>query len=174
MTRAIDGRAIAVILAGAFALACGGGDGDGPDAGPASATLGTGIDAFEPLAAGQDLFIVQGPQGGYHFFVSVSATGVVAGNPDDLSDDRNPTTTFRAFAGGQRVDLDAADFTQGLRPIPETGGVGMIGRLLILDIQSDDELAGATVRIEVTVRDTAGAAAGDERTVVGVPHPDNR
>lgn len=152
--------------------ACGGGD-DVADAGPAVAELGTGIDGFEPITNGQDLFVVQGPQGGYHFFGSVTATGVEPGNPDDLSDPRNPNTVFRVFRGDARVDLDASDFTQGLRPVAGTGGVGMVGRLVILDITDDAQLDGVEVRIEVEIRDVNGATARDQRTVIAVPHPNN-
>ncbi|MBP6631203.1 MAG: hypothetical protein KBG28_02955 [Kofleriaceae bacterium] len=168
------------MLAAMLALAgCGAGDdGGAADAptGPAEVELGTGDLVFEPITTGQDFQVVQGPQGGYHFVVSMRTRGVVAGNPDRLGDPSNPTTSFRAFAaiGGAAVDLDASSFTQGLDPaVGSPGAFEMLGRLLILRIADDDELVGMDVRLTVEVTDVAGRSARDERTVRVIPHPAN-
>ncbi len=142
------------------------------DAGPPSLELGTGSSEFEALADGDTIFIVQGPQGGYHFFGSLHARNMVPGDSEDLSDPRNPQTTFEAFVGDARVDAMASSYKQGLR---EQGGVAeMIGRQVILDILDDDELDGATVRFRVTVEDADGVVLSDERTLTAVKHPGNQ
>jgi len=151
---------------------CGGGD-DGPDAGPPALTLGTGFEGFEPLADGADVWIIQGPQGGFHFIGSIRASGIETGNPDDLRDPSNPTTEFSVFRGTDRVDLGAANYTQGLDPVAGTSEYEMIGRLVILDIQADDELDGVELRFDAEVVDANGVRVTDTRTVVGVPHPAN-
>jgi hypothetical protein len=149
------------LLAACLLAACGS---DAPD-GPAEATVGTGSDAFVPLADGDDVMIVQGPQGGFHVFASVRVRGLEPGNPEDLGDPDNPTTVFQAFEGDARVDLDASTYTQGLDATGEDGLYEMVGRLLILDIQAAAELDGATLRLTVSITDAAGRSAADQRTV---------
>ena len=167
---------VARVITAAMVLgsaACGS-TGGGPDAGPAGVTIGTGQTTFEPLADQDSIFIVQGPQGGYHFLGSFAARGIDPGDPDDLSDPDNPTSEFRVFVGELRRDLAAANrFKQGLESIPGTGAVGTVGRLVILDIQDDDELADVMVRFEVSVTDSRGATAEDAVDLVAVPHPNN-
>lgn len=167
---------LARVALGALVLsACGGGTTD-PE-GPPMAELGTGIIEFEPITDGQDLEIVQGPQGGYHFIVAVRASGVIAGNPDDLGDPDNPRVWFRAYrvSDDARIDINNADFTQGLEYVPGSNGVfEMISRLVILDIADDSELDGVSVRLTVDITDIDGRTASDERTIVGVPHPANQ
>lgn len=145
---------------------------EAPDAGPPSLELGTGSANFEALANGDTIYIVQGPQGGYHFFGSLQARSMVAGDSEDLSDPSNPQTTFEAFVGDTRVDAMASSYKQGLRV--RDGVAEMIGRQVILDIEDDDELDGATVRFTVTVEDTGGITLSDERTLTAVKHPGNQ
>ncbi|MCA9542303.1 MAG: hypothetical protein KC620_25575 [Myxococcales bacterium] len=136
--------------------------------------LGTGDDDFKPITDGEDIWIIKGPQGGYHLLGSVRVTGIDAGNPDDLDDPSNPTTAFEIWEDDERVDADVAHYTQALGPVwndPDT--FEMIGRFVILDIQSDRELAGATLRFKVSVTDAQGHTLTDAREVVGVPHPNN-
>ncbi len=154
--------------------ACGGDDEPDADTRPPSITLATGYDIFEPLADGDEIFIVQGPQGGFHFFGSFYATGIDPGNPEDLDDPDNPTGVFRVFEGTTRVDLTAANsFTQGLRSVPGTGGFGTVGRFVILDITNDAQLDGASVRFEIEVTDVHGVTVTDQRTLTAIPHPAN-
>ena len=143
-----------------------------PDAGPPSLELGTGNVNFEPLQEGGTIFIVQGPQGGYHFFGSLQARNIEPGDSEDLSDPNNPQTTFEAYVGDTRVDAMASSYRQGLRV--SNGVAEMIGRQVILDILDDDELAGATVRFVVSVEDAGGIKLSDERTLMALPHPDNQ
>lgn len=150
--------------------ACGGAA--GVDAGPPTAELGTGELSFEPIDPGADLFVIHGPQGGYHLIGAMRASGIDPGNPDDLGDPSNPTTEFRVFRGETRVDLMASSYTQGLNRT-EDGVYQMIARRVILDIQDDAELDGAELRFELEVRDVHGATATDTRTIVARPHPQN-
>jgi len=124
------------------------------------------------LQDGETLFIVQGPQGGFHFFGSLQAANIEAGDSEDLSDPNNPTTTFEAYVDGARVDAQASSYTQGL--VPRGAVSEMIGRTVILDILDDSELAGAEVRFLVRVEDVNGITLSDERTVVAMPHPANQ
>ena len=156
-------------LATIAAIACG-----DTDSGPPIATLGTGDTAFEPLSDGDTIFVIQGPQGGFHVLGSVRVSGIDPGDPDDLQDPSNPTTTFRVFMGADRVDLDASSYTQGLDPVADSSQHEMIGRLVILDIQSDDELDGASLRVQVEVTPAAGLGAIDERMLIAAPHPANQ
>lgn len=144
---------------------------DLPDAGPPTLELGTGDRTFEPLEDGDTLYIVQGPQAGYHFFGSMRATNIFGGDPFDLSAEGNPQTTFEAFVGDMRVDAMASSYRQGLRPTEN--GLEMVGRAVILDIEDDSELAGAEVLFRVSVVDARGIMLSDERVVIAQPHPNN-
>lgn len=162
-------RVQAAALGLAFALvACG----DGEATGPASIELGTGDRRFEPIADGDDIFVVQGPQDGYHLFGSLRALNVEAGDADDLSSAKNPTTRFEVYVGNERVDAMASTYVQGLREDDEGYSV-MIGRTVILDIADDSELAGQTLRFVVELVDVNGEVVQDERNLVAGPHPSN-
>jgi hypothetical protein len=142
------------------------------DAGPPTVELGSGEREFEELRDGNNILIVQGPQDGYHFFGSLRATNINAGDSEDLTDSQNPTSTFEVFMGGTRVDAMASTYKQGLRV--SSLGAQMIGRNVILDIQDDSELDGATVRFVVRVDDVDGVSVSDERTLIARPHPNNQ
>lgn len=137
---------------------------------PATITIGTGQDSFEALVDGDEVPVIQGPQGGFHIFGSFWATGIEPGDPDNLQSPDNPTAQFRVFEGDVRVDIaEATLFTQGLEEVD--GGYGTIGRLVILDITDDAELDGATVRFEVAILDVHGKSASDavELTLYAFP-----
>jgi len=142
------------------------------DAGPPSLEIGTGSTKFEPLVEGGEILIVQGPQGGYHFFGSLNAKNINPGNSEDLLDPSNPNTTFAAYADGVQIDVGASTYRQGLEST--TAGEQMIGRRVILDIVDDSELAGKEVRFVVKVQDADGIMLRDERKLIATPHPDNR
>lgn len=142
------------------------------DAGPPTIELGGGEREFETIIEGDNAFIVQGPQDGYHLFGSLRATNVNAGNIKDLTDPSNPTTTFEVYAGQVRVDLMASTYRQGLRPSPF--GVEMVGRTVILDIEDDSELDGMMLRFVVRLEDADGVVVTDERMVIGRAHPNNQ
>ena len=161
-----------VVSALVAAPGCSGGSKPQADAGPPSLQIGTGSSMFEPLQDGDNIFIVQGPQGGYHFFGSLRARNINPGNAEDLSDPANPTTTFEAYVNGARVDAMASTYRQGLEI---RGGVAeMIGRTVILDILDDSELDGAMVRFVVSIEDADGVMLSDERDLVAVADPANQ
>ena len=142
------------------------------DAGPPTVEIGTGEREFEELRDGNTILIVQGPQDGYHFFGSLRATNVNAGDKEDLTSPDNPTTTFEIFVGDNRVDAMASTYTQGLRV--SSRGAEMIGRNVILDIEDDSELDGVEVRFSVQLDDVDGVSVSDERTLIARPHPNNQ
>lgn len=161
-------RTRALLLASLAATACA----DEQPATEVTVVIGTGQDAFEPLADGDEVPVIQGPQGGFHILGAFYATGIEPGDPNDLSHPDNPTGEFRVFEGERRVDIsDASRFTQGLEPIGD--GFGTVGRLVVLDIADDAELDGASVRFEVSVEDVDGHAASDEVALTLYPFPGN-
>ncbi len=162
---------IALWLAGCGA---GGGADSGPPMPDPGIELGTGTQVFEPLADGDTVYVVFGPQGGYHVDGSMRVWGVDNGNPDDLGDPDNPTTWFRVFDGDVQVDA-GLEYVQGIKPVPgEPYTYEMVGRRVILDIDSDAELAGHEIRMEVEFLDALGNHLTDARTLVAQPHPLNR
>jgi hypothetical protein len=141
---------------------------------PPMVEIGTGETEFVPLEDGDEVDIIFGPQGGYHFNTSIRVQGIHPGDPDHLDDPDNPLTVLRAFLDGEQIDLDASTYKQGIDPVPgEPGVYQMIGRRLILDIQSDDELDGRECLIDVTITDRDGVEVHDERTIIAVPSPFN-
>ena len=139
--------------------------------------IGTGELDFEPLDDGDELMLIRGPQGGYHFLGSLRAKGIEPGDAADLANPGNPTVSFQASIDG--VDLAPnAQYTQGLDPVeayPWTHE--MVGRLVILDIgqnpNDDDDLAGAEVVFSVTLEDVHGIVFTDARAAVIELHPFN-
>jgi hypothetical protein len=162
------------IFVALLSLAACGDDSSTPpaDAGPPTIELGTGEREFETIIEGDNVFIVQGPQDGYHLFGSLRATNVNAGNIKDLTDPENPTTIFEVYNGTEQVDLMASTYRQGLRSSPF--GVEMIGRNVILDIEDDSELDGVMLRFVVRLEDVDGVVVTDERMVIGRAHPNNQ
>ena len=161
-------------VAGLVFLATGcGASGEPDDSDRAYAVLGTGNIEFEALADGDDIAIVHGMQGGYHFFGSARMTGLIPGDGTDLTNPDNPTTTFTVTRDGQRIDANIAGYVQGYRPLPDTDLVELIPRVVVLDIEDDAELDGATVEFTVTITDVTGATASDTKSLIAVPHPDN-
>ena len=165
---------VAALALAALALFSCGGDDEPVIEGPPRVELGTGEADFESLADGDDIEVVLGPQGGFHLVGSARVGGIHPGDSGDLGDPDNPTTTFRVFVGSTRFDAMASSYTQGLAPAGNAE-YEMIGRFVILDILDDTELDGMTVRFDVDVVAADGTAmASDSRTLMAVPHPNNR
>lgn len=156
-------------------LGCASGTGDTGIEWEQAVEIGTGEWEWATLEEGSEIPVIMGPQGGYHLLGSVRVAGLVAGDPDDLSEPDNPTTTFSVFHGEENLTPGAV-YVQGLDPIgnPETGFQHeMVGRFAILGIGDDDELDGVALRFQVRVEDVSGAVLEDERTLWAYPHPNN-
>lgn len=137
-----------------------------------SVQIGTGDASFEPLADGDTVLIIEGPQGGFHVLGSARFTGVEGGDPDVLSDPQNPTYWFRVYDEGVRIDF-APQYTQGLDLAPEGEAFEELGRFVFLDITADEELVGHTLEITVDIEDVNGVALQDSVTVVAEASPFN-
>jgi hypothetical protein len=137
--------------------------------------LGTGEWNWAPLEAGDALPVIQGPQGGHHLLGSMRMVGLEAGDPEDLSANTNPTTTFSVLLDGVNLTPNA-HYIQGIDPVNSTDSDWeheMIGRFAILDIADDSELDGVTLRFEVQVTDIHGRSASDGLEIEAYPDPRN-
>ncbi len=137
--------------------------------------MGTGEWDWEPLEPGQEIDVIQGPQGGFHLLGSVRVKGLEAGTANDLTDPNNPTTQFWVVHNGENLS-PGSRFIQGLDPTPEEDGAyshQMVGRFIIMNILADDELDGEEVTFGVSVDDVNGERVETEMTLTTVPHPLN-
>ena len=149
-----------------------------PPGGPVepSILLGSGEVEFELVEDGQVLQVIQGPQNGFHVLGSLLVQGLQTGDPNDLSNPFNPTTSFDVFHEGDSVIL-IEPFTQGLDEAPAVDAPWshqLVGRFVALDIAADDVLDGEVVTISARVDDVNGLSAVDEVTVELEPHPFNQ
>lgn len=136
--------------------------------------IGSGELEFEPLTEDQDLEFIRGPQGGLHFLGSIRAWGIEAGDFRNLEDPSNPTTEFQVWLGSDRVDAEASTYIQGLRPsMTEDGAYEMIGRLIILEAERDEELHEMTVELRVVFASADEEPLVDARTIRAISHPLN-
>jgi len=137
--------------------------------------IGTGELEFEVLADGDEILVIHGPQGGYHLLASLRAVGIEAGSHDSLGDPDNPTMELKVEHDGQQLVVNGL-FTQGLVP-PNSPGSNWshqtLGRLAILDITDDSELAGEEVVFSATITPVSGPVFTDSRTLRVEPHPFN-
>jgi hypothetical protein len=143
---------------------------------PLLGVLGTGEWEWAGIEDGDEVPVIMGPQGGYHLLASVRVSGIQAGDPKDLSNPDNPTTSFSVWH--EDTNLTAASvFVQGLDPANSESlpyRHEMIGRFAILDIVDDSELDGTEVRFVARVEDVNGNVVEDERVVKTFPHPNNQ
>ncbi len=137
--------------------------------------IGTGELDFESLVEGQELAIIEGPQGGFHLLSAIRTKGVEGGDPQRLDNPNNPTITLDVVHDGDSVII-ISPFTQGLDEAPQSEAPfthQMTHRFAILGIDEDDELVGETVVLSVRVDDVNGVTVQDEVTLDLFPHPDN-
>ncbi len=169
-----------LLLAMALLAGCEPTGGNGGEGDPI-VEIGTGEYEFEAITEGQELQVIQGPQGGFHVLGSMRSQGLVAGDRDDLANADNPTVTFDVVIDGTSYILfeqgeSTAEYTQGLDPSQEADegwSHEMTGRLVKLDIVEDDEVADLDATVSVTVADVEGDSASDSVEVLLVPHPFN-
>jgi hypothetical protein len=117
-----------------------------------SVELGTGEWQFEPLANGQNVALVWGPQGGYHVWLSVQTQGMEPAQVT-LRIEYEPMDTPSVPVSSQvRVKLKTTGEEQYL--------LGWPAQLL-------DPLlwVGHAVRFRVTLTDHRGVHGSDERTI---------
>jgi hypothetical protein len=143
------------------------------DEGVASIQIGTGQVEFEPLEDMQDLALVAGPQGGYHFIANARIQALdpgAASMPGLLS---NPSTQFFVFReDGTRMDAVAPAHRLGYEATDSDWYELTSGRILEIDSQmlKDDSLLaafyGARVLLRVEVLDADGISASAETWVV--------
>lgn len=125
----------------------------------ATLELGTGRTAFEPVVNGETLQVILGPQGGYHIFGGVKATGVVPQNIQlicalSFADTDAPITTTLSV---QNLSGGPDDFSQPgiLCRINNDNGPQLVNSVL-----------GQRVKMKMHIRDTNGAEADDTRQIV--------
>lgn len=151
-------------------------------AAPADPTLclGTAIEdedgvlTFAPLADGDEVLVTQGPQGGFHVLGSIQVAGVVPGDPQRLDAADNPSIAFDLWVDG-RSYLLTGDAVQGLDPIAAEGEKSheLVGKLVVLDISDDDEVAGQGGELRVQVTDSSGTSLDAAVQVALVRDPFN-
>lgn len=141
----------------------------------AEVRLGTGEIAWQDMDEEGAVYVIYGPQGGYHLLGSVRTRGLNAGNATDLSSVQNPTTAFSVIWDGIEI-VTSSPIVQGLDPIADEGVAWthqMVGRFAILDITTDKNIDGEEVIFSVRVTDAGGQSYSDTRNVIVEPHPSN-
>lgn len=150
--------------------------GEDPPSGPATIEIGTGALDFEVITKGQELPLVAGPQGGYHFVINARIQNLLPGDSSTPNALGNPQTRFSIYLeDGTRVDNMSAPYRLGYRDGAEDWFEMPSGRILQLDdglIADGDlltEIFEQDVRLVVEIRDARGDEAEAEAVVVAVP-----
>lgn len=144
-------RLALVVALGLAACAPVGPDGDGgqADGGPLAAgvRVGTGIDRFEPLSAGDDVRFVAGFQGGYHVWGGLRVKDV---DPRDLE------LELAVDIGGETV-AEVGFLTDLWEAEDEPGAFELYGVTILLDYGRDpDALDGEEGLLRARVEDRDG------------------
>lgn len=150
----------------------------GASAAPTAATLQIGTDegsGYVALVDGGTIKAYMGPQGGFHVYLSVRATGIDPGAASEppttctlAGSFRNPCVDFTVtdVASGRVLDI----FSPLRLPLVAEGGSFDIvpGRLVQLDIRSLDEVDGKRLRLAAALTDSNGTTvtAASEDTAV--------
>lgn len=162
---------LALFMAMGGALGCG--EPTSPaDAGLESVELGTGALEFEQLVDDQELILLSGLQGGYHFIVHARMAHLLPGDPDRPGQLGNPLTTFYIYKeDGTQIDIKAPPYRLGYTE--ESGENYRLpsGRLLQIDqdlVEQDrlSEIYGERLRLRVEIRDVEGKRAFDEVWII--------
>lgn len=138
---------------------------EGCTTGPASVELGTGEDAFVALEDGDEVEVINGPQGGQHMLASVRTSGMTS------------VATVRLHIQRAEDDSTVSDQTYRLLFFEEPGREddcawlypGLYGYLGFVAVAEDDAnflWKDAIMSVEVT--DEAGQTGADSRIVVPV------
>ncbi len=144
---------------------------------PPVATMAIGTDdgGYVALIPGGTIAAHMGPQGGFHVFLTVRATGIDPGVTSEAPTTcslpgsfRNPCVDFTVtdVASGRVLDI----FSPLRLPLTAEDGFFDIvpARLVQLDIRSLDEVDGKLLRLSATLTDSTGVTvtASSEDTAV--------
>ncbi len=146
----------------------------GKPSGDAIVEMGTGQTAFESLVEDQDLVLVAGMQGGFHFIVNASMSGIEPGDPTMPGLLANPQTGFSFFTeGGDRVDARISPYRLGYRERTDSELLQLpSGRILpIADGISPDTIYDQRIRLRVEIRSNDEVSAVDEVHVMARRDP---
>lgn len=116
----------------------------------ASLTAGLGASAFGTLDAGGPVPYELGPQGGFHVWGALHATGIVPGNPERYDDPDNPIVTFVL----EGEDGPVGGFA-GL-PVVFNDDGDAFGIQLFLTFTADDTTPGTPVTLTAELDDACG------------------
>lgn len=116
----------------------------------ASLTAGLGASAFSTLDAGGPVPYELGPQGGFHVWGALHATGITPGNPDRYDDPDNPIVTFVL----EGEDGPVGGFA-GL-PVVFNADGDAFGIQLFLTFTADDTTPGTPVTLTAELDDACG------------------
>ncbi len=116
--------------------------------------VGTGVDSFEPIADGDSIPIVMGPQGGYHIAVSLRAHRL---------DPANVMVELDVAPLANRRPRQTTSFPVDFVPNAEGGyeRLGLAAGLFSIECFRDRD-----VLLRTTTVDQGGRTASDERIIV--------
>lgn len=138
--------------------------------------LGTGYSAYAVMP--DELPMVYGVQGGYHFEVRARINGLDPGDPLEITKPANPRSLFRAWFHENNDALDGVPINTALCPnrlgyVPASDGVGHTSPNY-LELRFDLEYQDAQIfnkkfRVQIEIIDSAGHYAKDEKIVIARP-----
>jgi hypothetical protein len=137
-----------------------------------AAQLGTGTTAFQTLEPDQELGLVAGIQGGYHFHVHSRIREMSPGDPEGAAPE-NPTTLFAVYReDGTQIDKRFPPYHIAYEPddLVPAHYVLPSGRILQIENAEVPGIYGTRVQITLRVSDVEGRVATDERWVMVVPY----
>ncbi len=155
-----------VLLTIALAPGCSRNGPPSPYPGPPVAILGTGLLEFLSLTDGQEVPIIHGIQGGYHVWGAVRARYM---DPNDIDAHFTLTDVVTGALDGDvhtTLELDPPEYLDGGAPLPggADGWGESVGTRVFIPKPSD--VAGRTMRLQVTLVDSTGRTCSDARTIV--------
>lgn len=189
-------RLLPLLLCVAFTGACGDSSPDGSDTGshgedtdsaedvPACTQggvvldIGTGANTYQPLGDGDVIFMVYGPQGGWH----VDVGGRISGSTDAVTVDPSVVWVAEDIQLAGLAQETPTQLLAGYDTATCTGSFAGV-QAFLKDYFPDSSsqlakeqficgLAGESLRIDVTVTDlNTGAATTASRTVTAMPDP---
>ena len=135
--------------------------------------LGTGETEFEPLEDMQELTLVAGLQGGYHFIANARIHGLDPGTASMPGLESNPVTEFIVLReDGTRIDEAGPSHLLGYKAAASPWFELPSGRILAIDQQLVEEegvvpaIYGERLLLRVEVIDADGIEASDEAWIV--------